>query len=93
MNSFNPIADMQWKNLKAALHWEGTDEELEQGLEALLARYRRERTYPLLCVWCLHEGRTREIGRSPVPGSHGICPEHADKLRREFEENRCGATR
>lgn len=35
------------------------------------------------CAWCLHEQ-----GIIPLSGSHGICPPHADAVRRQAAERR-----
>ncbi len=39
--------------------------------------------HPVFCAACEAEGRDRVVGFSPVPGSHRLCKEHADRLRRE----------
>lgn len=39
---------------------------------------RTRNDYPVLCAWC----KTAEVGRSPVPGSHGICKPCAEALKR-----------
>lgn len=36
------VGDYQWNELKAALHWDGTDKQLMDGLERLLADIKRK---------------------------------------------------
>lgn len=36
--------------------------------------------HPVMCAWCLAEGRRTVVDRSIVRGSHGICPEHLKAL-------------
>ena len=37
-------------------------------------------SFPVLCAWCLAEGKHKVVGRSTVEGSHGVCVEHLDEL-------------
>jgi hypothetical protein len=42
-----------------------------------------EQRFPIFCAWC--EDRKTIVGWSTVPNSHGICPKHEKKLRRDTE--------
>ena len=39
-----------------------------------------EKLYPVLCAWCLREGKRTVLKMVDYPNSHGICPRHAAEL-------------
>lgn len=39
--------------------------------------------YPVYCAWC--PGEKKIVGYKSLPNSHGICPECADKLKKETQ--------
>lgn len=53
---------------------EGENQEREKRNEE------RENSYPVLCAWCLKEGKRTVLKRVDYPNSHGICPRHAAEL-------------